>query len=170
MFFVFFFNKMPVSPFEFYWNFLVVLSFFFFFVVHVQRISSRSYQIKHTVVVNVVLMHPRTNTQLQAWSDSPSFILVLPIASLEPEILVEGQSFRVAASCRAVGRPPPRLTWSTDLPGQHQERVKEDGSASSSYSLHPLRSMNGKKLDCMVWHPGLAEPRRIANYLTVHCK
>lgn len=106
----------------------------------------------------------------QAGSDSLFFILVLPIASLEPEILVEGQSFRVAASCRAVGRPPPQLTWDTDLSGQHQDRVKEDGSVSTLYSLHPLRSMNGKRLDCVVRHPGLAEPRRITNHLTVHCK
>lgn len=111
---------------------------------------------------------PNESCQFQAWSDSPSF-LVLPIASVEPEILVEGQSFRIAASCRAVGRPPPQLTWSTDLPGQYQDRVKEDGSVSSLYSLHPLRSMNGKKLDCMVWHPGLPGPRRIPNYLIVHC-
>lgn len=83
---------------------------------------------------------------------------------------MEGQSFRVAASCRAVGRPTPRLTWDTDLPGQFQDRVKEDGSVSSFYSLHPLRSMNGKKLDCVVSHPGLAEPRRITNHVTVNCK
>uniref|UniRef100_H3C5Y3 Nectin cell adhesion molecule 4b n=1 Tax=Tetraodon nigroviridis TaxID=99883 RepID=H3C5Y3_TETNG len=95
-------------------------------------------------------------------------VWILPIASLEPEILVEGQSFRVAASCRAVGRPPPRLTWITDLPGQSQDRIKDDGAVSSLYSLHPLRGMNGKKLDCMVRHPGLAKPRIITNYLTVH--
>lgn len=100
----------------------------------------------------------------------PLLSSVLPIASLEPEILVEGPSFQVAASCRAVGRPPPRLTWITDLPGQYRDRIKEDGSVSSLYSLHPRRSMNGKKLDCVVWHPGLAEPRIITNYLTVHCK
>lgn len=100
----------------------------------------------------------------------PFFVEVLPIAALEPEVLVEGQSFRVAASCRAVGRPRPRLTWNTDLPGQYTDRIKEDGSVSSFYSLHPLRSMNGKKLDCMVWHAGLEQPRRITNYLIVHCK
>lgn len=83
---------------------------------------------------------------------------------------MEGQSFRVAASCRAVGRPCPCLTWNTDLPGQYTDRIKEDGSVSSFYSLHPLRNMNGKKLDCMVWHAGLEQPRRITNYLIVHCK
>ncbi|XP_041805930.1 nectin-4 isoform X1 [Chelmon rostratus] len=94
-------------------------------------------------------------------------VWILPISSLEPVDLVEGQSFRVAASCRAVGHPPPRLSWDTDLPGQSQNRTKEGGSVSSYYSLHPLRSMNGKKLDCLVWHPGLEQPRRISNRLVV---
>ncbi|KAM3604700.1 uncharacterized protein V6R79_015067 [Siganus canaliculatus] len=94
-------------------------------------------------------------------------VWILPISSLDPVVLVEGQSFRVAASCRAVGRPPPRLSWDTDLPGQFQNRSKEGGSVSSFYSLHPLRSMNGKKLDCLVWHPGLEQPRRISNHLIV---
>lgn len=94
-------------------------------------------------------------------------VWILPISSLDHVILVEGQSFRVAASCRAVGHPPPRLSWDTDLPGQSQNRTKEGGSVSSYYSLHPLRSMNGKKLDCLVWHPGLEQPRRIRNSLVV---
>lgn len=83
---------------------------------------------------------------------------------------MEGQSYRVAASCRAVGRPPPRLSWDTDLPGQSNNRSKEGGSVSSYYSLHPLRSMDGKKLDCLVWHPGLKQPRRISNSLVVQCE
>ncbi|XP_039999033.1 nectin-4 [Xiphias gladius] len=95
-------------------------------------------------------------------------VWILPISSLEPVTLVEGQSFRVAAACRAVGRPLPRLSWDTDLPGQSQNRTSEGGSVSSHYSLHPLRSMNGKKLDCLVWHPGLEGPRRISNRLVVH--
>ncbi|XP_034008875.1 nectin-4 isoform X1 [Trematomus bernacchii] len=94
-------------------------------------------------------------------------VWILPISSLDPVILVEGQSFRVAASCRAVGRPPPTLTWDTDLPGQSLDRTQEGGSVSSYYSLHPLRSMTGKKLDCLVWHPGLEQPRRISNHLVV---
>ncbi|XP_070829868.1 nectin-4 isoform X2 [Chaetodon trifascialis] len=94
-------------------------------------------------------------------------VWILPISSLEPVELVEGQSFRVVASCRAVGRPPPRLSWDTDLPGQSQNRTKEGGSVSSYYSLHPLRNMNGKKLDCLVWHPSLEQPRRISNRLVV---
>ncbi|KAL7387723.1 hypothetical protein ABVT39_028044 [Epinephelus coioides] len=94
-------------------------------------------------------------------------VWILPISSLEPVILVEGQSFGVAASCRAVGRPPPRLSWDTDLPGLSQNRTNEGGSVSSYYSLHPLRSMNGKKLDCLVWHPGLQQPRRLSNPLVV---
>ncbi|XP_008293236.1 poliovirus receptor-related protein 4 [Stegastes partitus] len=94
-------------------------------------------------------------------------VWILPISSLDPVILVEGQSYRVVASCRAVGRPVPRLSWDTDLPGQHQDRTSEGGSVSSYYSLHPLRSMNGKKLDCLVSHPSLEQPRRISNRLVV---
>ncbi|XP_022613874.1 nectin-4-like [Seriola dumerili] len=90
-----------------------------------------------------------------------------PISSLEPVVLVEGQSFRVAATCRSVGRPLPRLSWDTDLPGLSQNRTSEGGSVSSHYSLHPLRSMNGKKLDCLVWHPSLDGPRRLSNRLVV---
>nr|XP_046264597.1 nectin-4 isoform X2 [Scatophagus argus] len=95
-------------------------------------------------------------------------VWILPISSLEPVFLVEGQTFCVAASCRAVGRPTPRLSWDTDLPGESHNRTTEGGSVSSHYSLHPLRGMNGKKLDCLVWHPGLEQPRRISNRLVVH--
>ncbi|XP_068196012.1 nectin-4 isoform X2 [Antennarius striatus] len=94
-------------------------------------------------------------------------VWILPLSTLESVLLREGESYRVAASCRAVGRPPPRLSWDTDLPGQSQNRTKEGGSVSSYFSLHPLRSMNGKKLDCLVWHPGLEKPQRISNRLVV---
>ncbi|ROL51486.1 Nectin-4 [Anabarilius grahami] len=92
----------------------------------------------------------------------------LPISSLDPVILQEGQSFRVAASCRSVGHPPPRLSWDTEIPGQSQNRSGEDGVVTSQFSLHPLRSMNGRWLDCLVWHPALDGPRRIGNQLVVH--
>ncbi|MCI4390861.1 hypothetical protein PGIGA_G00127800 [Pangasianodon gigas] len=92
----------------------------------------------------------------------------IPISTLEPVILEEGQSFRVAATCRAIGLPPPRLSWDTDVPGQSQNRSSEDGVVTSQYSLHPLRSMNGRKLDCLVWHPALEHPRRLSNTLVVH--
>ncbi|XP_070701067.1 nectin-4 [Pempheris klunzingeri] len=94
-------------------------------------------------------------------------VWILPISSLDPVLMLEGQPFSVAASCRAVGRPPPRLSWDTDLPGQSQNRTGTGGSVSSYFSLHPLRSMNGKKLDCLVWHPSLEQPRRISNRLVV---
>ncbi|XP_028329094.1 nectin-4-like isoform X2 [Gouania willdenowi] len=94
-------------------------------------------------------------------------VWVSPISSLDPVILTEGQNYGVVATCRAVGRPIPRLSWDSDLPGQVQERTNEGGSVSSYFSLHPLRSMNGKKLDCMVSHPSLTEPRRIPNRLVV---
>ncbi|XP_017350903.1 nectin-4 isoform X1 [Ictalurus punctatus] len=92
----------------------------------------------------------------------------IPISTLEPVILEEGQSFRAAATCRAIGLPPPRLTWDTDVPGQSQNRSSEDGVVTSQYSLHPLRNMNGRKLDCLVWHPALEHPRRLSNTLVVH--
>ncbi|KAM6919205.1 nectin-4 [Xenentodon cancila] len=94
-------------------------------------------------------------------------VWVLPISSLYPVTLVEGQEFGVVASCRAVGRPLPQLSWDTDLQGLSQSRISEGGTVTSLYSLHPLRSMNGKKLDCLVSHPGLKEPHRITNNLVV---
>lgn len=94
-------------------------------------------------------------------------VWTLPISSLDPVILKEGQSYGVVASCRAVGHPLPQLSWDTDLPGRSQNRTSEGGTVSIHYALHPLRSMNGKKLDCLVRHPGLKEPRRIANKLVV---
>lgn len=94
----------------------------------------------------------------------------VPISSLDPVILVEGQSYRPAASCRSVARPPPRLSWDTDLNGQSVNRSSDNGAVSSYYSLHPLRSMNGKKLDCLVWHPTMEAPRRLRNNLVVHCE
>uniref|UniRef100_A0A3B3YVC4 Ig-like domain-containing protein n=1 Tax=Poecilia mexicana TaxID=48701 RepID=A0A3B3YVC4_9TELE len=81
--------------------------------------------------------------------------------------LVEGQAFGVVATCRAVGYPKPGLSWDTELPGYSRNHTGEDGKTFIQYSLHPLRSMNGKKLDCLVWHPSLKEPRRVANHLVV---
>lgn len=95
-------------------------------------------------------------------------VWISPIWTLQSVILVEGQSFSLAASCRAMGHPPPLLSWDTDLPGKSTNRTNVGGSVSSYYSLHPLRSMNGKKLDCLVWHPSLEQPHRIPNPLTVH--
>ncbi|XP_033838965.1 nectin-4 [Periophthalmus magnuspinnatus] len=91
----------------------------------------------------------------------------LPISSLDPVVMVEGQSFGVAASCRSMGLPAPRLSWDTPLVGQVQNRSSESGAVSSLFSLHPLRSMNGKRLDCLVWHPGFDRPKRIINTLEV---
>ncbi|KAL3046647.1 hypothetical protein OYC64_004603 [Pagothenia borchgrevinki] len=95
-------------------------------------------------------------------------VWTIPISSLDPVILVEGQSYRQAASCRSVARPPPRLSWETDLNGQSTNRTSDNGAVTSHYSLHPLRNMNGKRLDCIVWHPTLKGTRRIRNKLVVH--
>ncbi|XP_038587271.1 nectin-4 [Micropterus salmoides] len=94
-------------------------------------------------------------------------VWTIPISSVDPVILVEGQSYRQAASCRSVARPPPSLSWDTELPGKSINR-SDNIAVSSHFSLHPLRSMNGKKLDCLVWHPTLPGPRRITNNLVVH--
>ncbi|XP_053293588.1 nectin-4 isoform X2 [Pleuronectes platessa] len=94
-------------------------------------------------------------------------VWILPISSLDPVILKEGDSYRLAATCKAEGRPRPRLSWDTDLPGQGKDKYHKAGSVSSYFSLHPLRSMNGKKLDCLVWHPCLNGSRRISNLLEV---
>lgn len=91
-----------------------------------------------------------------------------PISSLDPVVLVEGQSYGQAASCRAIAHPPPKLTWDTDLNGQALNRSLDNGAVTSHYSLYPLRNMNGKKLDCLVWHPAFETPRRIRNNLVVH--
>ncbi|KAI5609585.1 nectin-4 isoform X2 [Silurus asotus] len=90
-----------------------------------------------------------------------------PISTLDPFVLVEGESFRVAATCRAMAKPQAGLSWDTDLPGQSQNRSLENGVTSIQYSLHPLRSMNGRRLDCLVWHPSLQSPLRIENKLEV---
>ncbi|XP_066508338.1 nectin-4-like [Hoplias malabaricus] len=92
----------------------------------------------------------------------------MPIAMLEPVILEEGQTFRVGATCRAVGLPRPHLSWDTDIPGQSQNKISEDKVITSYYSLHPLRSLNGRRLDCLVWHPALERPQRHSNTLVVH--
>ncbi|XP_062844241.1 nectin-4 isoform X2 [Trichomycterus rosablanca] len=91
----------------------------------------------------------------------------LPISTLDPVVLIEGQSLRIAATCRAVGLPPPSLSWDTDLPGPTQNKTSEGGVITSYYYLHPLRSMNGRKLDCLVWHPALKQPHRISNTLII---
>ncbi|XP_017327524.1 nectin-4 [Ictalurus punctatus] len=102
----------------------------------------------------------KTQVSLTVWTK--------PISTLDPFILVEGQSFRMAATCRAMAKPQPGLSWDTDLPGQSQNRSLDNGVSSIQYSLHPLRSMNGRKLDCLVWHPSLKSPRRLPNHLVVH--
>ncbi|XP_058637494.1 nectin-4 isoform X2 [Onychostoma macrolepis] len=91
-----------------------------------------------------------------------------PITSLQPFVLVEGQSFRPAAICRSVAKPMAGLSWDTDLAGQSQNRSSDGEVASIQFSLHPLRNMNGQKLDCLVWHPSQKGPVRISNNLVVH--
>ncbi|XP_026072480.1 nectin-4-like isoform X1 [Carassius auratus] len=91
-----------------------------------------------------------------------------PITSLTPFVLVENQSFRPAAICRSVAKPMAGLSWDTELAGQSQNRSIDGEVASIQFSLHPLRNMNGQKLDCLVWHPSQKTPERISNNLVVH--
>ncbi|XP_016330306.1 nectin-4 isoform X2 [Sinocyclocheilus anshuiensis] len=91
-----------------------------------------------------------------------------PITSLQPFILVEGQSFGPAAVCRSVAKPMAGLSWDTELAGQSQNRSSDGEVASIQFSLHPLRNMNGQKLDCLVWHPSQKGPERISSNLIVH--
>lgn len=101
---------------------------------------------------------------------SPFLLSALPISNLEPVVLQEGRPYGVVATCRAAGHPLPRLSWDTELPGQSQNRTNTEDSVTSTFSLYPLRSMNGKKLDCLVWHPGLEGPHRIPHLLEVQCE
>lgn len=91
----------------------------------------------------------------------------LPITSVDPVVMKEGQHFGLAASCRSMGRPTPQLSWDTELVGQIVNRSSESGSVSSLFSLFPLRAMNGKRLDCLVWHPAFEQPKRFSNTLEV---
>ncbi|XP_063043012.1 nectin-4 [Engraulis encrasicolus] len=100
-----------------------------------------------------------TRIKLTVWSR--------PISNIEPVQLIEGQTFRAAATCRSVGWPQPRLTWSTDVAGQGQNRSVDARTVSSVFSLHPLRSLDGRQLDCLVWHPTFTQPQRIANRIVV---
>uniref|UniRef100_A0A3B3ZE94 Ig-like domain-containing protein n=1 Tax=Periophthalmus magnuspinnatus TaxID=409849 RepID=A0A3B3ZE94_9GOBI len=94
-------------------------------------------------------------------------VWTIPISSLEPVVLVEG-SYGVAATCRSTAQPTPQLSWDTDLTGQSTNRTYDNGVVTSQYALYPLRSMNDKKLDCLVWHESFKAHKRISNKLVVH--
>ncbi|KAF7208976.1 transcript variant X2 [Nothobranchius furzeri] len=98
-------------------------------------------------------------TSLSVW--------IVPISSIDSVVVVEGEAFREVASCRSVGFPPPQLSWDTDLNGQASNWTSNNGAVSTYFSLHPLRRMNGMKLDCLVWHPLFPTPRRMKNQLVV---
>ncbi|XP_043953911.1 nectin-4 isoform X1 [Gambusia affinis] len=95
-------------------------------------------------------------------------VRTIPISSLDPLVVKEGDSYKVVASCRSVAVPPPELSWDTELNGHAVKQISDKGVVSTHFSLHPLRSMNGKKLDCLVQHPEYDKPRRIQNRLVVH--
>uniref|UniRef100_A0A3B3TPT5 Nectin cell adhesion molecule 4 n=1 Tax=Poecilia latipinna TaxID=48699 RepID=A0A3B3TPT5_9TELE len=91
-----------------------------------------------------------------------------PISSLDAVDVKEGDSYKVVASCRSVAVPLPELSWDTELNGKTNKLISDKGVVSIHFSLHPLRSMNGKKLDCLVQYPEYDSPRRIKNRLVVH--
>ncbi|XP_011486071.1 nectin-4 isoform X1 [Oryzias latipes] len=101
-----------------------------------------------------------TEVSLKVWT--------IPITSLDPFILVEGQPSQKAASCRSSGHPAPRLSWDTELLGSSDNRSFSGGVVSIQFSLSAKKSMNGEKLDCLVWHPAFSAPKRIKNNLVVH--
>ncbi|KAM9424881.1 nectin-4 isoform 2-T2 [Pholidichthys leucotaenia] len=115
------------------------------YICHISTFPSGSFDLKMSLIV---------------WS--------IPISSLDLETVVEGQGYTQVASCRSVGRPAPRLSWDTQLNGQSANRSLDGGAVSSHFSLYPLRNMNGKKLDCLVWHPAFKGPQRISKHLVVH--
>lgn len=94
-------------------------------------------------------------------------VWTVPISSLEPQVLVEG-SYGVAATCRSTALPTPQLSWDTELSGQSSNRTYDNGAVTSQYKLYPLRGMNRKRLDCLVWHSSFTAPKRISNTLVVH--
>lgn len=94
-------------------------------------------------------------------------VWTIPISSLEPVVLVEG-TYATAATCRSTAQPSPQLSWDTELTGQSTNRTYDNGVVTSQYSLYPLRSMNLKKLDCLVWHGSFKSPKRLSNKLVVH--
>lgn len=107
--------------------------------------------------------YPLGNFDKEMWLT----VWTIPISSLEPTVLVEGL-YSVAATCRSTALPTPNLSWDTELTGQSTNRTYDNGVVTSQYSLYPLRSMNGKRLDCLVWHKSFKAPRRIPNSLVVH--
>ncbi|XP_038124348.1 nectin-4-like [Cyprinodon tularosa] len=91
-----------------------------------------------------------------------------PITDLVLHNVKEGDPYKQVASCRSFARPPPRLSWDTELNGRSVNHTSESCQISINYYLHPVRGMNGKKLDCLVWHPAFSEPRRLKSALVVH--
>ncbi|XP_072314600.1 nectin-4 [Eucyclogobius newberryi] len=94
-------------------------------------------------------------------------VWTIPISSLEPVVLKEG-SYGVVATCRSTALPTPQLSWDTELTGQSTNRTYDNGVVTSQYALYPLRSMNHKRLDCLVWHESFKGPKRLSNKLVVH--
>ncbi|KAK6323240.1 hypothetical protein J4Q44_G00055790 [Coregonus suidteri] len=75
-----------------------------------------------------------------------------PISSLDPVVLVEGQSYRLAASCRSVARPPPQPLLGHGPDGQFTEQ--ELGGITNNLVVHypPNAEISGFDQN---WYAGL---------------
>ncbi|XP_041095328.1 nectin-4-like isoform X2 [Polyodon spathula] len=97
-------------------------------------------------------------------------LLSLPVSSLDPASppLVEGSALAVAAVCTAWGVVPPTVAWETGLEGSIQLNQAAGGKVTNKFWVRPSRGMNGEKLDCLITHQSLSEPRRIPYTVVVH--
>ncbi|MGH0172532.1 UNVERIFIED_CONTAM: hypothetical protein FKN15_063443 [Acipenser sinensis] len=95
----------------------------------------------------------------------------LPVSSLDPASppLVEGSAVAVAAVCTSWGVVPPTVAWETGLEGSSQLNQAAGGKVTNKFWVKPNRVMNGEKLDCLITHQSLKEPRRIPYTIVVHC-
>ncbi|MGH0186548.1 UNVERIFIED_CONTAM: hypothetical protein FKN15_021596 [Acipenser sinensis] len=96
--------------------------------------------------------------------------LTLLISSLDPASppLVEGSAVAVAAVCTSWGVVPPTVAWETGLEGSNQLNQAAGGKVTNKFWVKPNRVMNGEKLDCLITHQSLKEPRRIPYTIVVH--
>ncbi|XP_058877624.1 nectin-4-like [Acipenser ruthenus] len=97
-------------------------------------------------------------------------LLSLPVSSLDPASppLLEGSAVAMAAVCTSWGVVPPTVAWETGLEGSSQLNQAAGGKVTNKFWVKPNRLMNGEKLDCLITHQSLKEPRRIPYTVVVH--
>ncbi|XP_063295562.1 nectin-4 [Pelobates fuscus] len=98
-------------------------------------------------------------------------VLVPPLPTLiEGPPLVEGDGKTQAASCTAEGNPAPILFWESEVRGTNTTRKTthpRSESVTSEFFVVPNRSMNGKTLTCVVYHPGFEREKRIKHIIGI---